>query len=118
MIIRTDPVILVLTHPPKIKVLQINPPHKQPVVHDEFNLIVARERRGQDDLRLSGINHSRVNNVVVLILNMKNILGMINLKQQRVVVNVDNRSLIFLSFSLSYYYPHRAKAYKKWHHHV
>ena len=72
--------------------LQINVSTEIVFVYDEFNLIVARERRGQDDLRLSGIYHRRVDHITILILYIKNIIRMISLKQQRVVVNVNNRS--------------------------
>ena len=72
--------------------LQINVSTEIVFVYDEFNLIVTREGRGQDNLRLSRVDYRCVNHDIVLILNIKGILRMVGLKQQCVVVNVNNRS--------------------------
>ena len=69
--------------------LYFNPSRKQPVAHDELNLIVAREGRRQNNLRLRREYGSGIDYVAVLILNNKGIVGMIGLKREGVVIDVN-----------------------------
>ena len=73
--------------------LYFNPSRKQPVAHDELNLIVAREGRRQNNLRLRREYGSGIDYVAVLILNNKGIVGMIGLKREGVVIDVNQRHL-------------------------
>ena len=69
--------------------LQINPSRKQPVTHNEVDLIVARESRWQDDLDVRGEYSSGVDYCAILILNNKGVVGMVELERECVVLNVD-----------------------------
>lgn len=48
--------------------LQANPSRKQPIAHDELNLVGAGEVRGERDLRLSISNDRRIDLRLILIL--------------------------------------------------
>ena len=65
--------------------LQIYPASEQPVTHNKFDFVVARERRRQHNLRLSRVDRRSKHHITILILYIKNVVRMISLKEQGVV---------------------------------
>ncbi len=77
----------------RVCVLQIYPSGEQPVAHDEFYLIVAREGGGQRDLRHSRVDGGGVDHIAILILYIKDIVRMVGNEREGEVLNVDRGRL-------------------------
>ena len=94
-----------LAHPlNKVTGLQIYPAREEPVAHDELDFVVAGESGRQHDLRLSGVDRGGVDNLAVLILDIKDIVRMTGLERQRVFLNINRRRLDWsLRMTMSYW---------------
>ena len=66
--------------------LNIYPSSKQPVAHNEINLIVTREGRRQNDLDIRGEYNSGVDYIAILVFKSEYIVGMVGFKRECVSV--------------------------------